>query len=188
MATSAHPGCIVIYAHVDHVTEANSTRNVIRTAGLNKLRMEDKRGEEHIKLSTEFGGKTQLNLGHNVDASRELRGEGAELRTDRHVSIRGGAGVFITADKQPFAGDKMLSMQEAIAEKDIRLQPGGAVMVDMPMEETAQYVAVAGMFMSPDQENNTWRVVLSRDDLDPDKARVIEAGNNRLTLQALKDE
>lgn len=102
--------------HVDHVTEANSTRNVIRTAGLNKLRMEDKRGEEHVKLSTEYGGKTQLNLGHNVDASRELRGEGAELRTDRYVSIRGGAGVFITADKQPFAGDKMLSMQEAIAQ------------------------------------------------------------------------
>jgi type VI secretion system secreted protein VgrG len=102
--------------HVDHVTEANSTRNVIRTAGLNKLRMEDKRGEEHVKLSTEYGGKTQLNLGHNVDASRELRGEGAELRTDRHVSIRGGAGVFITADKQTLAGDRMLSMKEAIAQ------------------------------------------------------------------------
>ncbi|MEB5922994.1 type VI secretion system Vgr family protein [Franconibacter daqui] len=102
--------------HVDPVTEANSTRNVIRTAGLNKLRMEDRRGEEHIKLSTEYGGKTQLNLGHNVNASRELRGEGAELRTDRHVSIRGGAGVFITADKQTLAGDKMLSMQEAIAQ------------------------------------------------------------------------
>lgn len=102
--------------HVDHVTEANSTRNVIRTAGLNKLRMEDKRGEEHIKLSTEYGGKTQLNLGHNVDADRVLRGEGAELRTDKWVAVRGGAGVFITADKQPFAGDKMLSMQEAIAQ------------------------------------------------------------------------
>jgi type VI secretion system secreted protein VgrG len=102
--------------HVDHVTEANSTRNVIRTAGLNKLRMEDKRGEEHVKLSTEYGGKTQLNLGHNVNASREPRGEGAELRTDRHVSIRGGAGVFITADKQTLAGDKMLSMKEAIAQ------------------------------------------------------------------------
>jgi type VI secretion system secreted protein VgrG len=102
--------------HVDHVTEANSTRNVVRTAGLNKLRMEDKRGEEHVKLTTEYGGKTQLNLGHNVDASRSPRGEGAELRTDRYVSIRGGAGVFITADKQPFAGDKMLSMQEAIAQ------------------------------------------------------------------------
>ncbi len=102
--------------HVDHVTDKNGTRNVIRTSANNKLRMEDKRGEEHIKLSTEYGGKTQLNLGHNVDASRELRGEGAELRTDRHISIRGGAGVFITADKQPFASDKMLSMKEAIAQ------------------------------------------------------------------------
>lgn len=102
--------------HVDHVTDKNGTRNVIRTPANNKLRMEDKRGEEHIKLSTEYGGKTQLNLGHNVDASRELRGEGAELRTDRHISIRGGAGVFITADKQPFASDKMLSMKEAMAQ------------------------------------------------------------------------
>ncbi|ECN1503607.1 type VI secretion system tip protein VgrG [Salmonella enterica subsp. enterica serovar Newport] len=102
--------------HVDHVTDKNGTRNVIRTPANNKLRMEDKRGEEHIKLSTEYGGKTQLNLGHNVDASRELRGEGAELRTDRHISIRGGAGVFITADKQSFASDKMLSMKEAIAQ------------------------------------------------------------------------
>ncbi|WP_062749463.1 type VI secretion system Vgr family protein, partial [Erwinia persicina] len=102
--------------HVDHVTEANSTRNVIRTAGLNKLRMEDKRGEEHIKLSTEYGGKTQLNLGHNVDASRTLRGEGVELRTDRYVSIRGGAGVFITADKQPSAKGMMLDMAAALSQ------------------------------------------------------------------------
>jgi len=102
--------------HVDHVTEANSTRNVIRTAGLNKLRMEDKRGEEHVKLSTEYGGKTQLNLGHNVDASRTIRGEGAELRTDKWVAVRGGAGVFISADKQPSASDKMLSMKEAVAQ------------------------------------------------------------------------
>ncbi|WP_318587577.1 DUF2345 domain-containing protein [Enterobacter hormaechei] len=102
--------------HVDHVTEKNSTRNVIRTPTNNKLRMEDKRGEEHIKLSTEYGGKTQLNLGHNVDASRVLRGEGAELRTDKWVSIRGGAGVFISADKQSSAGDRMLAMDEAIAQ------------------------------------------------------------------------
>ncbi|HHU6391269.1 TPA: DUF2345 domain-containing protein [Klebsiella pneumoniae] len=102
--------------HVDPVTEKNSTRNVIRTPTNNKLRMEDKRGEEHIKLSTEYGGKTQLNLGHNVNAQRELRGEGAELRTDKWVSIRGGAGVFISADKQPSAGDRMLAMEEAIAQ------------------------------------------------------------------------
>ena len=87
-----------------------------------------------------------------------------------------------------FKADSQAIKADLVAEKDIRLQPGGAVTVDMPMDEKTQYVAVAGMFMSPDQVNNTWRVVLSRDDLDPDKARVIEAGNNRLTLEALKDE
>lgn len=87
-----------------------------------------------------------------------------------------------------FANDSQVIKADLVAEKDIRLQPGGAVMVDMPMDENAQFVAVAGMFMAPDQASNTWRVVLSRDDLDPDKARVIEAGNHRLTLKALKDE
>jgi len=87
-----------------------------------------------------------------------------------------------------FKADSQAIQADLVAEKDIRLQPGGAVMVDMPMDENAQYVAVAGMFMSPDQVNNTWRVVLSRDDLELDKARMIEAGNNRLTLKALKDE
>ncbi|WP_270292637.1 type VI secretion system Vgr family protein [Enterobacter ludwigii] len=100
--------------HVDHVSEANSTRNVIRTAGLNKLRMEDKRGEERVKLSTEYGGKTQLNLGHNVNASRVLRGEGAELRTNDWVSVRGGKGILLTADAQPDVGSKMLEMDRAV--------------------------------------------------------------------------
>ncbi|BEK75365.1 type VI secretion system Vgr family protein [Enterobacter asburiae] len=108
--------------HVDHVTEANSTRNVIRTAGLNKLRMEDKRGEEHVKLSTEYGGKTQLNLGHLVNAERALRGEGAELRTDDWVSIRGGKGIFISADNQPKAQGKMLDMNAAVAQLQDALQ------------------------------------------------------------------
>jgi type VI secretion system secreted protein VgrG len=102
--------------HADHVTADNHTRNVIRTAGLNKLRMEDKRGEEHIKLSTEYGGKTQLNLGHNVDTARALRGEGAELRTDKWVAVRGGAGVFITADSQSAAGGMMLDMAAALSQ------------------------------------------------------------------------
>jgi type VI secretion system secreted protein VgrG len=46
----------------------------------NKLRMEDKRGEEHIKLGTEYG-KTQLNSGHLVDSKGQRRGR-PELRTD----------------------------------------------------------------------------------------------------------
>lgn len=108
--------------HPDHVTQANHTRNVIRTPANNKLRMEDKRGEEHVKLSTEYGGKTQLNLGHNVDAQRALRGEGFELRTDQWGAIRAGKGIFISADRQELAGGLQLDMHEAVANLQAALQ------------------------------------------------------------------
>ncbi|OAT23515.1 VgrG family protein [Proteus myxofaciens ATCC 19692] len=101
--------------HPDHVTDKNNTRNVIRTPANNKLRMEDKRGEEHIKLSTEYGGKSQLNLGHIVDANREPRGEGFELRTDSWGAIRAGKGLFISADSQEKAGGDVLEMKPAIS-------------------------------------------------------------------------
>ncbi|PVZ79340.1 type VI secretion system tip protein VgrG [Serratia sp. S1B] len=101
--------------HPDHVTELNNTRNIIRTAGLNKLRMEDKRGAEHIKLSTEYGGKTQVNLGHNVDAERALRGEGFEVRTDEWGALRAGKGILISAD-QAGVEKPMLDMAEAITQ------------------------------------------------------------------------
>ena len=108
--------------HPDHVTQANHTRNVIRTPANNKLRMEDKRGEEHVKLSTEYGGKTQLNLGHNVDAQRALRGEGFERRTDQWGAIRAGKGIFISADRQELAGGLQLDMHEAVANLQAALQ------------------------------------------------------------------
>lgn len=121
--------------HVDHVTEKNSTRNVIRSPANNKLRMEDKRGEEHIKLSTEYGGKTQLNLGHNVDAGRTLRGEGFELRTDSWGALRGGKGIFISSDAQPNGQGKTLDMGAAVAQLKNALELVTAM---------AQSVAVSG--------------------------------------------
>ena len=109
--------------HPDHVTLAkrNYTRNVLRTPANNKLRMEDLRGQEHIKLSTEHSGKSQLNLGHLVDAHKQKRGEGFELRTDGWGAIRGGKGVFISADEQPKAQGQQLDMQAAL---DLLLQAG----------------------------------------------------------------
>ncbi|MGV7964006.1 type VI secretion system tip protein VgrG, partial [Photorhabdus tasmaniensis] len=89
--------------HPDHVTLFNYKRNVLRTPANNKLRMDDECGREHIKLSTEYGGKSQLNLGYLVDSQQphpDKRGEGFELRTDDWGAIRAGKGMFISADKQ----------------------------------------------------------------------------------------
>ncbi|KLR13218.1 type IV secretion protein Rhs, partial [Enterobacter hormaechei subsp. hormaechei] len=93
------------------------TRNVLRTPANNKLRMEDKRGEEHIKLATEYG-KTQLNTGHLVDAQGKTRGQGTELRTDEWGTLRAGKGLFVAADAQMKAQGDALDRDAALKEID----------------------------------------------------------------------
>ena len=97
-------------AHGDHVTIRNYKRNVLRTPANNKIRLDDERGKEHIKVSTEYGGKSQLNLGHLVDSEKQQRGEGFELRTDSWGAIRAQKGIFISADGQARAQGQVLEM------------------------------------------------------------------------------
>ncbi|EPJ9329033.1 type VI secretion system Vgr family protein [Klebsiella pneumoniae] len=103
--------------HPDHVNRDNHTRNVLRTPANNKLRMEDRRGEEHIKLATEYG-RTQLNSGHLVDSQGQHRGQGAELRTDEWGTIRAGKGLFVSADAQAKAQGEALDRNAALKEID----------------------------------------------------------------------
>lgn len=102
-------------AHGDHVTIRNDKRNVLRTPANNKIRLDDERGKEHIKVSTEYGGKSQLNLGHLVDAEKQPRGDGFELRTDSWGAIRAQKGMFISADGQAQAQGQVLAMEPAVS-------------------------------------------------------------------------
>ncbi len=102
-------------AHGDHVNIRNDKRNVLRTPANNKIRLDDERGKEHIKVSTEYGGKSQLNLGHLVDAEKQQRGDGFELRTDSWGAIRAQKGIFISADGQAQAQGQVLAMEPALA-------------------------------------------------------------------------
>ncbi|EGY1221118.1 type VI secretion system tip protein VgrG [Escherichia coli] len=102
-------------AHTDHVTIQNYKRNVLRTPANNKIRLDDERGKEHIKVSTEYGGKSQLNLGHLVDAGKQQRGEGFELRTDMWGAVRAKKGIFISSDAQDKAQGQVREMAPAMA-------------------------------------------------------------------------
>lgn len=84
-------------------------------------------------------------------------------------------------------GETLLKV-DLLVSRDVVVKPGGDATLDMPMEEGAQFVAVVGLFRYPDMTNNTWKQVIQRDDLDPDKPRILEAGNNNLKLQPLKDD
>ena len=104
-------------AHTDHIPADWNTRNVIRTWANNKLRMEDQKGQEHIKLATDYQ-KSQLNLGHIVDSNRNKRGEngeGFELRTDGWGAVRAGKGILVSAQNQD-ANGKVLNMDDAISQ------------------------------------------------------------------------
>ena len=148
--------------HPDPVTlrRRDHTRNVLRTPANNKLRMEDLRGQEHVKLSTEYGGKSQLSLGHLVDAKKQKRGEGFELRTDGHGAIRGGKGLFITAEEQPKAQGQVLDMQAALG----RLQQAG---------EQSQSLSSDAQAAHADPADVEAQLSLMRDQLDELEAQVI---------------
>ncbi|MFP1837930.1 type VI secretion system Vgr family protein [Lonsdalea quercina] len=114
-------------AHGDHVTIQNYKRNVLRTPANNKIRLDDERGKEHIKVSTEYGGKSQLNLGHLVDSEKQQRGEGFELRTDSWGAIRAQKGMFISADGQTKAQGQVLEMGAALSQLQLALNQAEAL-------------------------------------------------------------
>ncbi|MFD1557418.1 type VI secretion system Vgr family protein [Paraburkholderia silviterrae] len=107
--------------HPDLVNNLNNTRNLIRTAAQNELRMEDKEGIEHIHLTTPFQ-TSELNLGHMVDGGRKERGQGAEFRSDGHTAVRGAKGLLLTTESQSGANGKQLDMEAARAQLDDALQ------------------------------------------------------------------
>lgn len=92
------------------------------------------------------------------------------------------------ADYQKLLRDADSLLKEDMLEsKSLLVMPKGSVSLNVPMNEEAKYVAVIGLFNRPDMKNNAWRLVLSRDDLDPDKPRTIELGNGYLTLVPVKE-
>ncbi len=77
---------------------------------------------------------------------------------------------------------------DLLDERAVLVRPGEGAQLSVPMDEAAQVVAVAALFRQPDMTANTWRLVLTRDDLDPDRPRLVELADNRLTLRPLPKE
>ncbi len=103
--------------HTDPIHSGHpwAQRHTIRTRANNTFQLEDRSGQEHIKLATEHG-KSQLNLGFAVDRENAARNEGYELRTDMYGVLRAGKGLYFSADAQPGARGKALDMSAAMAQ------------------------------------------------------------------------
>ena len=87
-----------------------------------------------------------------------------------------------TYDELVSQGERALR-DDLVEERVVVIKPGEAAQLNTPLRGEAQYVGVVALFRSPDIIQDTWRLVLHRDDLDSDQARVIELGDNRLKLR-----
>jgi type VI secretion system secreted protein VgrG len=83
----------------------------------NQLRLDDTPGQINAQLSSEHG-HSELNLGWLThprnDGTGEARGEGAELRSDLAVAVRGAQGVLISAAARQKASGKQLDRAELV--------------------------------------------------------------------------
>jgi type VI secretion system secreted protein VgrG len=105
---------------------ANKTLSGIKTKEhhgeqYGELLFDDTHEEVRTKLSSEHG-KTQLNQGFlthpRSDGVAEPRGEGFELRTDRHGALRAAQGLLISTEAKPHAHGKQLDRETAQAQLD----------------------------------------------------------------------
>ncbi|WP_229415760.1 type VI secretion system Vgr family protein [Pseudoduganella armeniaca] len=109
-------------AAFSHIGTLPANRNVggivskeVKGGRCNQLRLDDTPGQISAQLACEHQ-HSQLNLGwlaHPRSGGKgEPRGEGAELRSDGAVAIRGAAGVLISAAGSPAAGGAQLDRAE----------------------------------------------------------------------------
>ncbi|WNN47503.1 type VI secretion system lipoprotein TssJ [Siccibacter colletis] len=113
------------------------------------------------------------------------------------VSLATNVRVYQLKDQQAFDKADYVTLQtdastvlsaDLLAEKEVWVRPGSKVSLNMPLDEKSQYVALVAQFRSPDVRKNTWRLVLSRADLDQNKARTVSLEENSLILNKVADE
>ncbi|WP_439413027.1 type VI secretion system lipoprotein TssJ [Enterobacter ludwigii] len=75
---------------------------------------------------------------------------------------------------------------ELLSQHDVVLKPGADEALNLPMDPDAKFVAVVAFFRQPDLTKQSWRLVIDREALDPDHARIVEASDNRLRLLPVK--
>lgn len=77
---------------------------------------------------------------------------------------------------------------DLLDERSLVITPDEGAQLSVPLDEGAQVIAVVALFRQPDAGLEGWRLLLTRDELDPDRARVIVLADNRLTLRPLPEE
>ncbi|SEN26654.1 type VI secretion system protein VasD [Pseudomonas sp. ok272] len=83
------------------------------------------------------------------------------------------------------ANDDQLLSADLLDKHAVVVKPEEGAQLNVPLDKDAQFVVVVALLRTPDIEANTWRLILARDELEPDQARTVWLGDNQLTLRTL---
>ncbi len=127
-------------------------------------------------LRLDFISRAALNT-----SGREMSGLSVPTLV-RVYQLRTRAGLETASYDSLVADSGQLPGDDVLVEHGVVVQPGQGAQLNMPLAADARFVAVVALFRDPDLQAGSWRVILSRSELDPLGARVLELGDNRLTL------
>jgi type VI secretion system protein VasD len=105
----------------------------------------------------------------------------------RVYQLRDGKRLSSASYAQLLEDDQALLGTDLLSGHTLVVLPEGGVALDVPLESETRTVAVVALFREVDV-NKTWRLELTRADLLPDRARVIELAENRLTLRSVSGD
>ncbi|WP_213877356.1 type VI secretion system lipoprotein TssJ [Pseudomonas sp. dw_358] len=100
----------------------------------------------------------------------------------RVYQLRDSQALTQSAYQQLLADDNSVLGAALLTEHQVIVKPGEGAQLSVPLAEQASAVAVVGLFR--DARGSDWRLLLSRDELEPERARVIELNDRALSLQA----
>jgi type VI secretion system secreted protein VgrG len=125
----------------------------------NQLRLDDTTGQISAQLASDHG-RSELNLGYLTQPKQrgyaKPRGEGAELRSDQRVAIRGAEGVLVTAEasgaeNQQLARDEFLDAMTQVKKLAEQL----SAMAEKHAKDAAQGPQLAGLVSKLERLNET---------------------------------
>jgi type VI secretion system protein VasD len=132
-------------------------------------------------LHLDFVGRAALNTDtgdmNALSVSTLLR----IYQTTDDRSIQLGTYERMLTDDEALLGAELLDRQMVL------MKPGEGMQLNVPLRPESRFVTVVAFVRTPDLERGTWRLTLKRDDLDPDRARVVELGDERLVLRPLTE-
>lgn len=94
---------------------------------------------------------------------------------------------FNGAPYQSLVDNDTATLGDSLIEyKEVVLKPDTAISLDIPFNTKANYIGIAALYRDPNLENNSWRLVIERGDLNIAKPRKVEA--SKYTISLLSEE